>query len=84
MATVKQLRTQIENANTLGRANLAEKGVELPESATTYEIMQGIADISAGGGDYTEAYNLMTKEMPVEDTESGIVNYIGALVGVSE
>lgn len=50
MSTINKLKSQIENANALGRANLAEKGVELPESATTYEIMQGIANALSGGG----------------------------------
>ena len=47
MATVQQLKTQIENANALGRTNLAEKGVELSETATTYEIMSKIADVTS-------------------------------------
>lgn len=50
MATVNKIKSQIEDANALGRANLAEKGVELSEAATTYEIMQGIADILSGNG----------------------------------
>lgn len=49
--TLQELKTLIENANTLGKGNLLEKGVSLPETATTYEIMQGIAEISAGDGD---------------------------------
>lgn len=51
MATVQQLKTQIENVNALGRTNLAEKGVELSATATTYEIMRGIGDVSSGGAD---------------------------------
>lgn len=43
------LTDKINAANTLGRENLAEKGVELPEAATTYEIMQGIANVESGG-----------------------------------
>ena len=50
MATIQQLKTQIENVNALGRTNLSEKGVELPETATTYEIMSKIAEIVSGGG----------------------------------
>ncbi len=58
MATIQDLKTQIENANALGRTNLADKGVELPETATTYEIMQGIGDVSSGGSQYTSiVYN---------------------------
>lgn len=41
-------------------------------------------DVVESSTDYTEAYNLMTKEMPVENIEGGIIDYIGTLVGVSE
>lgn len=57
------LSEKIIAANTLGKTNLIEKGVTLFEDATTYEIMQGIADVpSSGGGssgiEYTSiAYN---------------------------
>lgn len=64
MATIQQLKTQIENANALGRTNLSEKGVELPETATTYEIMSKIAEISGGGATFNIAYG----ETPPEDT----------------
>ena len=53
MASVQDLKTQIENVNALGRTNLAEKGVELSETATTYEIMSKIAEIVSGGGGVT-------------------------------
>lgn len=43
--SLQQVCNLINSANALGRSNLAEKGVELPENATTYEIMQGIASI---------------------------------------
>lgn len=43
--TIQQLKTQIENANALGIANLAKKGITVPKNATTYEIMQKILDI---------------------------------------
>lgn len=49
---LNQIKAQIETANALGRSNLAEKGVALPEGATTYEIMERIADVSAGGGEF--------------------------------
>lgn len=58
MATVQQLKTQIQNVNALGKTNLAEKGVELSATATTYEIMSKIAEISGGGVSYTNiVYN---------------------------
>ena len=50
MATIQEIKTKLLNANALGRTNLAEKGVELPETATTYEIMRKIAEIVSGGG----------------------------------
>lgn len=64
MATIQQLKTQIENANALGRTNLSEKGVKLPETATTYNIMTAIAEIVSGGGvvsegNYAEAFNAL-------------------------
>ena len=63
MATIQDIKTKLLNANGLGRTNLAEKGIELPETATTYEIMQGISNISSGGvvseGNYAEAFNAL-------------------------
>lgn len=58
MATLQELKVQIENANALGRQNLTDKGVEVEEAATTYEIMQGIADVSGGGGVEYKEYPL--------------------------
>lgn len=51
MATIREIKQKIENANALGVANLTEKGVEISEDATTYEIMQNIAQISTGEAD---------------------------------
>ena len=63
MATIQEIKTKLLNANALGRTNLANKGVELPETATTYEIMQGISNISSGGGasegNYAKAFNTL-------------------------
>lgn len=50
MATIKQIKAQIKNANALGRQNLTEKGVEISENATTFDIMTAIAEISGSGG----------------------------------
>ena len=51
MATLQELKEQIENVNALGIKNLAEKGVGFAGfSPTTYEIMQSIADIIRDGG----------------------------------
>lgn len=53
MATIKKLKTQVENANALGVANLNKKGVEISKGATTFEIMQCIAEIVGSGFQYT-------------------------------
>lgn len=53
MATIQEVKQQIENANALGRQNLTDKGVDVSADATTYEIMQSIADVSGGGTSYT-------------------------------
>ena len=41
---------KINEVNALGRQNLSDKGVSVSADATTYEIMQSIADIIVGGG----------------------------------
>lgn len=69
MATIRELKTQIENANALGRTNLSEKGVKLPETATTYEIMSKIAEISGGGGVEIPAKEEQEKTITI--TENG-------------
>lgn len=53
MATITQIKTQLQNANTLGLTNLEAKGITTTNLDTTYKIMQAIADIeqSSGGGD---------------------------------
>lgn len=50
MATIQEIKTKLLNVNALGRTNLSGKGVELPQTATTYNIMQAIAKIVSGGG----------------------------------
>ena len=69
MATIRELKTQIENTNALGRTNLSKKGVELPETATTYEIMSKIAEISGGGGVEIPAKEEQEKTITI--TENG-------------
>ena len=44
------LCNRINKVNALGRTNLSDKDVSIPDTATTYEIMQSIADVSIGGG----------------------------------
>lgn len=89
MATIKEVKTQIQNANALGRQNLTEKGVEVEATATTYDIMTAIAEISGGGGvQYTDiTYNedntiTLTDKDGVEHAMS--CNYEdGKLIGVT-
>jgi hypothetical protein len=59
MATLKSLKTQIENANATGVENLTKKGVDISADATTFDIMTAIADVVGGGGaNYTSVvYN---------------------------
>ena len=78
MATIQQLKTQIQNANALGRANLAEKGVTVEETATTYEIMQGIGNISSGAseGNYKEVFNTLYSASLINSTIERIDFYI--------
>ena len=49
MAIVREIKRQLKNANAVGIANLAKKGVELAEDATTVEIMRGIKECKADG-----------------------------------
>ena len=52
MATIKQLKSQIENANAVGVANLTRQGIDIPADATTFDIVSAIAEIS-GISQYT-------------------------------
>lgn len=51
MANLREIKEQIKTANDIGRANLAEKGVTLPGTATTCEIMQSIKDVKVTSGE---------------------------------
>ena len=50
MASIQEIKQQIQTANAIGRANLAEKDVVLAENATMVDIMQSIKNISTGSG----------------------------------
>lgn len=69
MATIQDIKTKLLNANLLGRTNLNDKGVALPETATTYEIMSKIAEISGGGGVEIPAKEEQEKTITI--TENG-------------
>ena len=57
MGTIAELTSKIKAANDLGITKLSEKGVTVPDTATTYEIMQNIGNIEAGdSGSYDEGY----------------------------
>lgn len=94
MATIEELKTQIETANALGRTNLAEKGFELPANATTYEIMQGIAEINSdvitdmqppdfsGGTDAIET--LIDESGVLDSTEGSVESKVEKLIDKAE
>ena len=74
MATIKEVKTQIQNANALGRQNLTEKGVTIPENATSYEIMKSIADVSGGGSPSIDENGIVTFGGSTTIDEDGIVS----------
>lgn len=91
MATIKQIKAQIENANALGIANLTTKGVEIAENATTYDIMTAIAEISdSGGGGVTYSSIIYNEDDTITLTDKEGVEYTmsciyedGKLIGVT-
>ena len=50
MATLNELKTQIVNANALGKAKIAGKGGTVAQDADTVAIMNAIDSIPSGGG----------------------------------
>lgn len=60
------LKTQIENANALGRENLNAKGVSTDGTETTYEIMSKIADVSGGDNSLDHTVTFMVDGEPYE------------------
>lgn len=69
MVGLKDLKVQIENANSLGRQNLSDKGVVVAENTTTYEIMNAIAEVSGSGG--TEEIETLIDNSGVLDSTEG-------------
>ena len=65
MATVQQIKDAINNSNALGRTNLAEKGVTVDDTATTYEIMSKIADIPSDGASISVSSEVSGIFLPV-------------------
>ena len=80
MATIQELKTKIENANALGRTNLAEKGVKLSETATTYDIMSKIAEVSGGGTEYTSIVYNTDNTVTLTDKD-GVVHTMSCIYG---
>lgn len=91
MATIKEVKENIKNANALGRQNLTEKGVTIPENATTYEIMTAIAEISdSGGGGVTYSSIIYNEDDTITLTDKEGVEHTmsctyedGKLIGVT-
>ena len=46
---VKDIRRRVKHANAVGRDNLSDKGVDLPEDASTYGVVEKIPEVSGGG-----------------------------------
>jgi hypothetical protein len=67
------LTDRISSANALGRQNLSDIGVNVPDDATTYDIMQSIADISGGGSQYTSIVYNEDNTITLTDTD-GVVH----------
>jgi hypothetical protein len=78
MATIKEVKKQIQNANALGIKNLKEKGVGLFSSGiiTTYDIMEAISMIIVGGDsgiEYTDITYNEDNTITLTDTD-GVVH----------
>lgn len=81
MATIKELKEQIQSVNALGRSQLSNASIDLPETATTYELMQhvGLPDwddnspIIASGEAY--ASNNIHWELTEKGTLRWVIDY---------
>ncbi len=75
MSSLKELKAQIEKTNALGVSNLREKGVNVSENATTYEIMQGIAEVKNLNGieslDHTVTFTVDGEAVEIVSVKSG-------------
>lgn len=60
MATLNELKTQITNANALGREKITNKGGTVAQDADTVAIMGAIDSIPAGGGSAPTVVNEIT------------------------
>ncbi len=80
MATISEIKTKIKKVNALGRKNLTEKGVELPENATTYEIMQGIGYVSNDSAELENIETLIDERGVLEDTEGTVTEKVEQLI----
>lgn len=72
------LTEKIEAANAVGIANLNDKGVELGEDATTYEIMSAIGEISSG--DTEELEQLIDNSGVLDSTEGSVSEKVEELI----
>ena len=69
MPVIGKIKRKIKSANDIGRSNLSDKGVRLPNNATTHQIMQSIADIPMHVGKTEQEKN-------VTITENGITEVL--------
>lgn len=78
MADMKALKEQIQTANALGIANLEEKGVSIPQNATTYEIMESIAKVEGSGKEVYEFVQTLVGDVTsIQEELEATSNMIG-------
>lgn len=80
MVTIQEIKTQIENANALGIANLAKYSVGIPEGATTYEIMQSISKVESDDNFENLCETLIDQSGVLDSTEGTAIEKVEQLV----
>lgn len=78
MATIQEIKVQVENANTLGVSNLIKKGVEIEEGATTYDVMRNIAHIVSGDEERKRFWDAFTGDKTMTNYTNAFQNQKGA------
>lgn len=70
MATLQELKNQIDAANELGVTNITKKGGTISSDATTAEIMAEIDNLPSGGGSAPTVVNEITWDGDTTGLES--------------